>query len=309
ERIGGTVNYIRNSVKVIINAYDGTTDFYTVDETDPILRTYKKFLPDLFKPLSQMPENLRKHLRYPREMFSIQAMAYLKYHMKDPKVFYNQEDLWDVPSQLYDRSQVIMEPYYNIMKLAGNPKEEYVLMLPFTPSKKDNMIAWLAARSDAPHSGELLLYRFPKEKLVYGPMQIEARINQDSDISQQFTLWGQKGTRVIRGSLMVIPVEKNLLYIEPVYLQAEIGKIPELRKVIVVLGEKIAMENTLNQALETVIKGTKQKSKKRGQEVTFSPKKAQRLFLQAQKYLRQGNWAEYGKTVEELGEVLKRLAD
>ena len=309
ERIGGTVNYIRNSVKVIINAYDGTTDFYTVDETDPILRTYKKFLPDLFKPLSQMPENLRKHLRYPREMFSIQAMAYLKYHMKDPKVFYNQEDLWDVPSQLYDRSQVIMEPYYNIMKLAGNPKEEYVLMLPFTPSKKDNMIAWLAARSDAPHSGELLLYRFPKEKLVYGPMQIEARINQDSDISEQFTLWGQKGTRVIRGSLMVIPVEKNLLYIEPVYLQAEIGKIPELRKVIVVLGEKIAMENTLNQALETVIKGTKQKSKKRGQEVTFSPKKAQRLFLQAQKYLRQGNWAEYGKTVEELGEVLKRLAD
>lgn len=307
QRITKNVNYIRNSVKVIIDAYEGITNFYVADETDPVLKTYRNFLPSLFKPMSEMHDDLKKHLRYPKELFSVQAKAYLKYHMKDAKVFYNQEDLWTFPTQLYDQAQIVMEPYYTIMKLKGTPKEEYILMLPFTPARKDNMVSWLAARSDAPHSGELLLYRFPKEKLVYGPMQIEARINQDGEISEQFTLWGQKGTRVIRGSLMVIPIENSLLYIEPVYLQAEIGKIPELRKVIAVFGEKIAMEDSLAEALQSVIKGNGRKLK-RTKAPSASLKQAHQIYLEAQKYLKQGNWAEYGKSVEELGGILKELA-
>jgi uncharacterized membrane protein (UPF0182 family) len=310
ERITKNINYIKNSVKVVIDARQGTTDFYIADENDPVLKTYANFLPSLFKPLSQMPEDIKKHLRYPKQLFSIQAGAYLKYHMKEVNVFYNQEDLWTFPSQLYDEEQIVMEPYYTIMKLKDNPKEEYILMLPFTPSKKDNMIAWLAARSDQPHRGELVVYRFPKEKLVYGPMQIEARINQDSEISQQFTLWGQKGTRVIRGSLMVIPVENSLLYIEPVYLQAKIGKIPELRKVIAIFGEKIAMKDGLDDALQAVITGRSPKIAKTKKEtaIKYSPKKANDIFLKAQKYMRQGNWSGYGKAMEELETVLKELA-
>lgn len=311
EKFTQNINYIRNSVKVVIDAYEGTTNFYVADTQDPVLKTYSNFLPALFKPLSEIPKELKSHLRYPKEMFMLQAKAYLKYHMKEVKVFYNQEDLWTFPTQLYDESQIVMEPYYTIMKLNDSPKEEYILMLPFTPVKKDNMIAWLAARSDEPHRGELIVYRFPKEKLVYGPMQIEARINQDGEISEQFTLWGQKGTRVIRGSLMVIPIENALLYVEPVYLQAKIGKIPELRKVIAVFGEKIAMEDSLDEALQAVVKASRRvavKTKKEPRRKISTSKKAHRIFTDAQKYLRRGNWVEYGRAMDELGNILKELA-
>ncbi|MBW1676454.1 MAG: UPF0182 family protein [Deltaproteobacteria bacterium] len=195
------LNYIRNSVKVTIDAYNGDVAFYIIDEKDPIVKTYSSIFPDLFKPFNEMPADLKKHIRYPRDLFEIQVDTYTKYHMEDVQVFYNQEDLWQIPDELYGDSRQEMEPYYIIMKLPEEEKEEFLLMLPFTPSRKDNMIGWLAARSDLPNYGSLLVYKLPKEKLVYGPMQIEARVDQQTDISRELSLWGQRGSRVIRGNL------------------------------------------------------------------------------------------------------------
>ncbi|MEE9609663.1 MAG: UPF0182 family protein, partial [Desulfatiglandales bacterium] len=215
------LNYIRNSVKVTIDAYNGDVVFYIIDDKDPIVKTYSKIFPDLFRPFSEMPGDLKKHIRYPKDLFKIQVGTYTTYHMEDVQVFYNQEDLWQIPDELYGDNRQEMEPYYIIIKLPQEEKEEFLLMLPFTPSKKDNMIGWLAARSDLPNYGDLLVYKLPKEKLVYGPMQIEARVDQQTDISRELSLWGQRGSRVIRGNLLVIPLGDTFIYVEPVYLEAK----------------------------------------------------------------------------------------
>ncbi|MBW2001354.1 MAG: UPF0182 family protein, partial [Deltaproteobacteria bacterium] len=215
------LNYIRNSVKVTIDAYNGNVRFYIVDETDPLIKTYSSIFPDLFKPFDEMPSDLKKHIRYPKDLFEIQVGAYTTYHMEDVQVFYNQEDLWQIPDEIYGDARQAMKPYYIIMKLPGEDKEEFLLMLPFTPSKKDNMIGWLSARSDLPNYGNLLVYKLPKEKLVYGPMQIEARVDQQTEISRELSLWGQGGSRVIRGNLLAIPISDSFIYVEPVYLEAK----------------------------------------------------------------------------------------
>jgi uncharacterized membrane protein (UPF0182 family) len=208
------LNYIRNSVKIVIDAYEGSMKFYIADSEDPIILTYRKIFPDLFKDMNEMPEDLRKHIRYPEDLFSIQTWLYSVYHMKTAQVFYNKEDQWEVP--IVDEEP--MQPYYTIMKLPGKEKEEYILMLPFTPQGKSNLSAWMVARSDGEDYGKLIVYTFPKQKLVYGPNQIVARINQEAEVSRQISLWDQKGSRVMQGTLLVIPIEESLIYVRPLYL-------------------------------------------------------------------------------------------
>ncbi len=245
-------NYIRNSVKVVIDAYDGTTTFYVVDPSDPLLLTYSAIYPDLFTPLDQMTPELRAHLRYPEGLLQVQAQVYSTYHMTEPQVFYNKEDLWKIPSELFADQQEPVRPYYAIMKLPGEANEEFVLILPFSPANRDNTVAWMAARSDGDNYGSLTSFRFPNDRLVYGPAQIEARIDQDALISQQLTLWNQSGSRVIRGNLLMIPIEKSVIYVEPIFLQAEQSKLPELKRVVVANGNDIAMEPTLARAFDVL---------------------------------------------------------
>src|SRR6476660_7725011 len=250
---GIDLNYIRNSVKVVVDAYNGTVDFYLMDPADPIAATYQRIFPGLFKPFAAMPPGLQKHIRYPEDLFLIQARLYQAYHMDAAEVFYNREDLWQFPRQPGDAGTAVMVPYYIIMRLPGEPQAEFFLMLPMVPSRRDNMIAWLAARCDPPDYGKLVVYEFPKERLVYGPFQIEARINQTTEISQQLTLWNQMGSRVIRGAnLLVIPIENSLLYVTPLYLRAEHGHLPELKRVIAAYGEHVVMRETLPEALSAL---------------------------------------------------------
>jgi uncharacterized membrane protein (UPF0182 family) len=249
---GIDLNYIRNSVKVVVDAYNGAVDFYLMDSADPIAATYQRIFPGLFKPFAAMPRGLQQHIRYPEDLFLIQAQLYQAYHMKAVDVFYNREDLWQFPRQPGDVGTTTMAPYYIIMRLPGEPQAEFFLMLPMVPSRRDNMIAWLAARCDPPDYGKLIVYEFPKEKLVYGPFQIEARINQNTDISQQLTLWNQLGSRVIRGNLLVIPIENSILYVSPLYLRAIQGHLPELKRVIAAYGEHVVMKETLAEALSAL---------------------------------------------------------
>lgn len=245
----GGFNYIRNSVKVVVNAYDGTTDFYVVDDTDPIMRTYREAFPDLFQTLDAMPATLRDHLRYPVDLFSIQANTYLTYHMTDVGVFYNREDQWSIPQEVVSGSRQPVEPYYIISRLLESQQDEFLLILPFTPVNRPNMVSWLAARNDPPSYGELVLYNFPRGRQIDGPAQIEARIDNDAQISEQFTLWGQVGSTVIRGNLLVIPIGRSILYVEPIYLQAENLPFPELRRVIVADSTSVTMQQTLDDSL------------------------------------------------------------
>ena len=274
------INYIRNSVKVAVDAYNGSVDFYRVDREDPLMAAYAEIFPGLFQALEAMPPDLRRHLRYPRDMFKYQAMIYRSYHMQDVRVFYNQEDLWAIPNEIYRDRPQLMEPYYIIVKLPGEEREEFMLMVPFTPARKDNMIGWLAARCDADNYGDLLVYRLPKDRLIFGPMQLEARIDQQPEISSQLTLWGQKGSEVIRGNMLAIPIEQSFLYVEPVYLQATqqpqisrmpepgivgMGRpeaparqryrstaIPELKQVIVAFGSQVVMRGSFEEALAEI---------------------------------------------------------
>ena len=313
----GKLNYIRNSVKAVIDAYDGSVTFYITDPEDALIRTYQAIFPKLFVPAGQMPESLRVHIRYPEDMFNIQAAVYQTYHMRDARVFYNKEDLWAVPKEVYFGSEQLMEPYYIIMRLPDEEKEEFLLMLPFTPVNKNNTIGWLAARSDGENYGKLLAYHFPKERLVYGPSQIENRIGQDTVITEQLALWGRGGSRVIRGNLLLIPLGKSTLFVEPVFLQAETGGLPELKRVIVAAGDKIAMEPTLGESIAAIF----------GTEVPPVPptppgpeapvpaeianliEEAQQHYDKAQEYLRAGDWTGYGKELEALKAVLDRLAE
>lgn len=320
EPFNGRENYIRNSVKVVVNAYNGAVTFYAADPNDPILKTYQKIFKDLFVPLSEMPGDLRSHIRYPVDMFMVQADKFTLYHMTNPEVFYNKEDKWNLPTEQFGREEQNMEPYYTITKLHGEEEPELVLIMPFTPKDKKNMIAWLAARSDGEDYGKLLAYQFPKQELVYGPMQIEARINQDTVISQQISLWDQRGSSVIRGNLLVIPVENSLLYVEPLYLQAEQSKMPELRRVIVAHGEKIVMEPTLNLALQRIFGADignepqsppQQEKQLPAEQIPTNHleliNEANRLFNEAQDKLKNGDWVGYGESMEKLENVLKKL--
>ena len=247
------MNYIRNSVKVVIDAYNGKVYYYVVDETDPIIRTYRKMFPGLFLDAEKMPADLRSHLRYPEDMFRIQADIYATYHMEDPMVFYNKEDVWAVPDEIYRGSREMMQPYYIIMKLPDEKREEFILMIPFTPKSKQNMIAWMAARSDAPNYGGMRVFQFSKQKLTYGPMQVEARIDQDTMISQKITLWSQSGSSVVRGNTLVIPIEHSILYVEPLYIEATAkGTLPQLQRVIVSYGNRLTMQPTLSEALDVL---------------------------------------------------------
>jgi uncharacterized membrane protein (UPF0182 family) len=307
-------NYIRNSVKAVVDAYNGAVDFYLSDPAEPIIRSYAKTFPNLLKPLTAMPEDLRAHIRYPQDLFSIQAHLYATYHMQDPQVFYNKEDLLSIPRRSAEGRDREMEPYYTILRLPGEAKEEFVLLLPFTPNKRDNMRSWLAARSDPPHYGKLIALDFPKAKLVYGPKQIDARIDQDTLISQQLSLWNQRGSQVIRGSLLAIPIEKSLLYVQPLYLAAEQGSLPELKRVIVAFGNQISMEETLEQSLQKIFGG---KPSREQAPVTALPERAKdekdparqalEYFHRSQEMLRQGNWAGYGDELKKVEALLRQM--
>jgi len=316
------LNYIRNSIKAVIDAYDGTVTFYVTDPEDALIRTYQAIFPKLFVPAEQMPESLRLHLRYPEDMFNIQASVYQSYHMRDARVFYNKEDLWAVPKELYFGREQLMEPYYIIMRLPDEEKEEFLLMLPFTPVNKNNTIGWLAARSDGENYGRLLAYLFPKERLVYGPSQIENRISQDTVITEQLALWGRGGSRVIRGNLLMIPLGKSNLYVEPVFLQAEGGGLPQLKRVIVAAGEQIAMAPTLKESLAAIF-GTEAPPTAPVVKPPAPPKpeepvaadiaslieKAQQHYDKAQQYLKAGDWAGYGNELDALKTILDQLAE
>ncbi|MBI4611346.1 MAG: UPF0182 family protein [Candidatus Rokubacteria bacterium] len=314
-------NYIRNSVKATVDAYDGTVTLYLADAADPLIQAYARAFPGLLKPLAEMPADLRSHLRYPEDLFTTQARKYATYHMTDPQVFYNKEDLWTIPRRAVDGREQEMEPYYTIMRLPGERREEFILLTLFNPSRRDNMIAWLAARSDPPNYGRLIAYTFPKQKLVYGPRQVDARIDQDAFISQQLTLWGQRGSRVIRGSLLAIPIEQSLMYVQPLYLAAsEQGALPELRRVIVAYGNQIAMEPNLETSLSRIFGGRPRIDDAAARaapsgtpgaptELRDLALRAWEAWSRAQEALRKGDWAGYGEQQRRLEEALRRFRE
>lgn len=325
SRPAGGFNYIRNSVKIVIDAYTGATAFYTFhNERDPLIRIYERIFPGLFRDQSELPENLRAHIRYPQDLFDIQSELYSTYHMEDPQVFYNKEDLWNIANEKLQNDVVKMESYYAIMRLPGEEREEFIQMIPYTPNKRDNMIAWLCARSDGDNYGRMLVYKFPKKEQVYGPMQVAARIDQDPQISQQLSLWNQQGSSVYRGNLLVIPIKEEVIYVQPVYLQATSGKLPELKRIIVAFHNRLAMEPTLEEGLRRVFRGrvaadlpasgesgqisspakTESRSERSVRELSRSAKNIYDNAIRAQ---REGDWSRYGEEIERLKKELEEL--
>ena len=312
----GSLNYIRNSAKIIIDAYNGTVDFYVADPLDAVLETYRRVFPGLFKPFSALPPDLQKHVRYPEDFFFIQAQMYRAYHMNAPEVFYNREDLWQFPRRPTGSDGEEMEPYYINMRLPGEARTEFFLMLPMVPSQRQNMIAWLGARCDQPDYGKLIVYEFPKEKLVYGPFQIEARINQNTEISQQISLWNQMGSRVIRGNLLVVPIENSILYISPLYLRAETGQVPELKRVIAAFGDRVVMEETLEGALAALFKESGPVSTALippnasavSGPVHLRAHEALSHYNRALERLKSGDWAGFGAELDALRPLLEQLS-
>lgn len=316
------LNYIRNAVKVVVDAYQGNIAFYISDSTDPIIHTYSKIFPDLYRPLKEMPVELRSHIRYPVDFLEKQVSVYTAYHMQDTRVFYNREDEWSVPFEKYAGNSQQMEPYYAIVQLPGEAEAEFVLVLPFTPIKRENLVAWMAARCDGENYGELVVYEFPKDSHVFGPMQVEASIDQDAEISQQLTLWSQHGSEVIRGNLTTVPLAGNLLYVEPLFLQAEESSLPELTRVIVFYEDQVVMakdlETALNQlpALQEALLSEPPELQQQQQSPAPLPegmvslvRRASELYKEAQERLRSGNWTGYGEAIDALGEVLDRMVD
>ncbi len=322
--VRGGLNYVRNSVKVTIDAYHGTTTFFLLDPQDPLAATFASIFPDLFRPLEEMPEDLRSRLRYPQGIFALQTAMFATYHMTSPAVFYNKEDQWEIPSIEMRNESARMEPYYTIMKLPGESETEYIQMLPYTPRQKDNLAAWIVARSDGENYGELVAFTFPKQTVIFGPRQIAARINQDQLISPQITLWDQQGSEVIQGTLLVIPIEESLIYIRPLYLRAAGGRIPELKRVVVAHQNRIVMEPTLEEALARLFPGDPgdgdigESPRPRNQadvEANTSRSGADGLATTAQEHYRRalqaqrnGDWALYGEELKRLGEALDRMA-
>ena len=318
-RTGERLNYMRNPLKAVVDAYDGTVVFYVVDKSEPLALVARSIFPDLFRDIAEIPEGLRAHLRYPLNMFEIQSEQYLAYHMTDPRIFYNKEDLWQQPNHIFEGRATPLAAYYFIMTLPGEAQPEYLLMLPFTPARKDNMTGWLAGRCDGKEYGKLLCYAFPKDRLIFGPNQVEARINQNDEISPLLTLWNQHGSRVIRGNLLVLPVADSILFVEPLYLKSENAPLPELKRVIVSYQDRIAMRSNLEDALAAVFgEGPPVPPPPMGQPpaakppsgtppapVTGTPwQRAQELFEQAERQQHEGDWAGYGATMKELRKTI-----
>jgi len=254
------INYMRNSVKVVVDAYDGTTTFYVFDAADPVIAACRGIFPALFRDAAAMPVGLRKHIRYPELLLKLQAAVYGLYHMTNPEAFYNREDLWSVASEVgmnarQEQATQVVEPNFVLMKLPGEEAVEYVEILPFTPANRNNLIGWIAGRSDEPNYGAVVVYNFPKTKLVDGPLQVEARIDQNAQLSGQLSLWNQQGSRVRRGNLLVIPIGRALLYAEPIYLQAERSPMPELRLVVLALQDRLAYGPTFEAAIAGLFGG------------------------------------------------------
>ena len=323
---GRSVNYIRNPIKVVVDAYNGDVDYYLVDESDPIANTYSNIFPDLFKPISQMPAGLREHIRYPVDLFDVQTRIFQDYHMENPNVFYNREDAWSIATETYSNNTEIINPYYVNMSLSSSNEVEYILMRPFTPIGRNNMVGWLAARNDGENYGELVLYRFSKQELVYGPMQIESRISSDGDIAREIALWDQRGSQVIRGNLLVIPIKNSILYVEPLYIQASNeNSLPEVNRIIVAFQDKIVMERTLDEALiklfrgvsggtgttipETPGSGETEQSPTLDIDINVLARRVREAFERAQNASQSGNWAQYGEALQELETLITQLED
>jgi hypothetical protein len=309
-------NYIRNSVKVVIDAYNGSTDYYLVDKDDPVAEAYGKAFPGFFKDGAELPAELRKHLRYPEDLFNVQAYMFATYHMTDPQVFYNKEDMWEVAKENVEGTQQPIDPYYMIMQLGGEKTEHFRLITPFTPANKNNMIAWLSADCDGTDYGKLVVYKFSKETLVFGPTQVEARIDQDPTISQFLTLVSQRGSSVTRGPLLVIPLDGSLIYVQPLYIQAEHGELPELKGVFVAYGDKVIMAVDLTQALEAIF-GISDLPPEAGQTETGTETAAAgsaQLIKQALEHYdkaiaaqKTGDWTTYGQELKAMEDILRQL--
>jgi hypothetical protein len=320
-RATGGVNYMRNSVKVTIDAYDGVVTAYLADANDPLAQAYARIFKGAFRPLAELSPDLQRHLRYPNGIFRIQATLLGTYHMKEPDAFYHREDQWQIPEGAQrDRA---VSPYmrHMIMRLPGEKDAEFIYMTPFTPRGKDNLAAWLVARMDGAEYGKLLVYRFPKQSLVYGPRQIMNRIEQDTDISRQLSLWDQRGSQAIRGELLVIPIEESLIYVQPIYLKAQ-GEtsIPELKRVVVAYGNRVVMATSLDEGLQMVFgtggaRVTPAVEDVQAAAAAPSPsasidallQRSQQHYDRAIAAQRAGNWAEYGREIEQLGAVLREL--
>ncbi|MEO6458711.1 MAG: UPF0182 family protein, partial [Chloroflexia bacterium] len=331
----GAINYIRNSVKVVIDAYEGTTTFYVADATDPLVNAYQGIFPALFRDIDEMPAGLKSHIRYPEDLMNIQARMYATFHMTDPFVFYQKEDVWDVPFGAHAQNTQPLEAYYVNMQLPGEKGEQFMLILPFTPAQKDNMIAWMAAKSDGEDYGQVEVIRYPKQQQVFGPKQIEARIDQDPLISQQLTLWNQSGSRVVRGNLLTIPISDTVLYVEPLFLEASSSSFPELKRVIVATGSSIGIGSDLQSALDVAFKvkpgtivgvdgpqpvstpvaGTTVTPNagitsvpSTGGSIADLTQSALRHYDQAEEALRRNDWATYGRELDAMKRDLDALA-
>jgi len=320
EPLQNGVNYMRNSVKVVIDAYDGTVTAYLADPTDPLVRTFAKIFAGIFQPLDSMPADLRAHLRYPEDLFHVQSELYGAYHMAEPDVFYHREDQWQKPvlSIAPERPDPFLR--HMVMRLPEERQAEFILMVPFTPRGKDNLASWMVARNDGEHYGELVVYRFPKQSLVFGPTQIVNRINQDTEIARQVALWDQGGSQVIRGNLLVIPIEESLIYVMPLYLRAQGGRIPELKRVVVAYQNRVVMEETLDAGLAQLFGGGAEAAREparvaatagaapatnaRAADLARRANESYRRALEAQ---RAGDWARYGEELRRLEDLLRQL--
>jgi len=345
EPYGGK-NYIRNSVKIVVDAYHGDVDLYIADEEDPMIQTYDRIFPDLFQSLEDMPEGLRDHIRYPEQLFSTQAQVYQLYHITDPNVFYNREGIWEIPMEKYRGEEQRVEPYYVMLQLPGETEEEFVMIQPFTPARRNNMVSWMAARCDGEHYGEVKVYRFPRAEAIYGPQQIENRIDQSPEISELLALWDQRGSEVVRGNLLVLPIEDSILYVEPIFMRAEAGGLPELARVIVSFDGFVVMAPTLDEALEQLLDDREVEDEEEiifedPEEIDDLPEpepdidpepepeepdiperepvedpdaraliqEANAVFEEAQRNLRDGDWVGYGEKIDELEEILQELEE
>jgi uncharacterized membrane protein (UPF0182 family) len=335
QRTADGTSYMRNSVKVVVDAYDGTVDAYIAQPNDPVVQTYAKIFAGIFKPISAMPPDIRRHVRYPGDLFRIQTNLHATYHMTEPDAFYHREDQWQIPGALNKATNENPFMRHIIMRLPGEKNPEFIFMTPFTPRGKDNLAAWMVARMDGENYGKLSVYRFPKQSLVYGPKQISNRINQDTDISRQLTLWDQKGSEVIRGELLVIPIEESLIYVQPIYLRAEGGNIPELKRIVVAHENRVIMGETLEEGLNALFgSGAVAQTRTNVQDslsalgiepsvvgggaappTSAAPSGAVGdLLQQAQTHYdraiaaqRAGNWADYGREIEQLGATIRAL--
>jgi uncharacterized membrane protein (UPF0182 family) len=324
QRLDDGTSYMRNSVKVIMDAYDGTIDAYIVDSSDPLAKTYSKIFPGILKPLDQMPADLRAHMRYPTDLFRVQSQLYATYHMDAPETFYHREDQWAIPATTTQTNEDSRFMRHIVMKLPEEKQAEYIYMAPFTPRGKDNLASWIIARNDGDNYGRLRVYRFPKQSLIYGPRQIMARIDQDTEISRELTLWDQRGSEVIRGELLVIPIEEALIYVQPVYLRAEGGRIPELKRVVVAYQNRVVMRETLEAGLATLFGGEVPRQSDSVAAVipdstaapapVPAPPTSADLISEARAHYdraiaaqRSGDWATYGREIQSLGDVLRKL--